>query len=128
VGRTFEASTAMTLEHSPTPAAPHRCSACETLSEANPHPPFDRDGRRLRAGDKVRIVGSPSLAGMGTVTRAESKPVFDHLVGQYKRITEFDEFGEARLHFRITRGRWRGYHTVWIEPCLLKGARRRARR
>lgn len=70
-------------------------------------------------------MGSPSLAGMGTVTRAESKPVFDHLVGQTKRITEFDEFGEARLRFRITRGRQRGYHTVWIEPCLLNKAKRR---
>ncbi len=101
------------------------CDACATLSETNPHPPQDRDGRRLRPGDIVRVVGAPSLAGMGTVTRAESKPVFDHLVGQYKRITEFDEFGEARLHFRITRGRRRGWHTVWIEPCLLKKRSRR---
>ena len=64
----------------------------------------------------------PTLAGMGTETRAETKPVFEHLVGQYKRITEFDEVGWARLHFRITRGRQRGWHTVWIEPCLLKRA------
>jgi hypothetical protein len=100
------------------------CSGCANLS-ATPHAPRDRDGRPLRPGDRVRIVGAPSLAGMGAVTRAESKPVFDHLVGLYKHITEFDEFGMARLHFRISRGRRRGYHTVWIEPCLLKKRRRR---
>jgi len=101
------------------------CSACANKSEANPHPPEDRDGRRLRSGDEVRIVGAPSLTGMGTEALAMSRPVFEHLVGQYKRIAEFDEYGEARLDFRITRGRHRGYHTVWIEPCLLKKWRRR---
>ena len=101
------------------------CEACSQLSEATPHPPIDRDGDRLRPGDKIRVVGVPSLAGMGTDTRAETRPVFEHLLGQYKRITEFDEFGEARLHFRITRGRQRGWHTVWIEPCLLKKTGRR---
>src|SRR5260221_31806 len=105
------------------------CRACATLGEDNPHPPLDGRGHRLRVGDTARIVGVPSLAGMGTATRAETKPVFEHLVGQYKRITDFDEVGWARLSFRIVRGRQRGWHTVWIEPCLLrKRARRRTTR
>ena len=105
-----------------------RCTACDALGEANPHPPLDSRGHRLRVGDTVRIVGVPTLAGMGTETRAESKPVFEHLYGQYKRITEFDEVGWARLSFRIVRGRLRGWHTVWIEPCLVKKMRRRTTR
>jgi hypothetical protein len=71
----------------------------------------------------VRIVGVPPLTGMSAEVLAMSKPVFEHLVGRYKRITEFDEVGWARLHFRITRGTHRGWHSVWIEPCLLKKAR-----
>ena len=97
-----------------------RCDACERLSESDPHPKRDRDGRLLRSRDRVRIVGAPALAGMSPEARAESKPVFEHLVGQYKTITEFNEVGEARLTFRILRGRRRGHHTVWVEPCLLK--------
>jgi hypothetical protein len=79
----------------------------------------DRDGRRLRPGDIVRIVGVPDLSGMHHDARAETLGVFRHLLGRYKRITGF-EWGEARLDFRIARGRHRGYHTVWIEPWLLK--------
>ena len=90
------------------------------MSATQPHPRRDRDGARLKVGDVVRIVGVPDLSRMHASGRAVSQPVFEHLVGQYKRITEFDEWGEARLDFRISRGRHRGWHTVWIEPYLLK--------
>ncbi len=79
----------------------------------------DRDGRTLRAGDKVRVVGVPDLSRMNAVVRGETQRVFAHLVGQDKRITEFG-WGEARLDFRILRGRDRGYHAVWIQTSLLK--------
>ena len=106
------------------------CSGCAALrADLTPHPPKDRGGRLLRVGDTVRVIGVPDLMGLGTDGRAETQPVFEHLVGQDKRITEFDEFGEARLDFRIKRGRVRGWHAVWIEPCLLsKRARRRTTR
>jgi hypothetical protein len=55
-----------------------------------------------------------------------SRPVFTHIVGTYKRIVEFDEYGHAELRFRIRKGRARGHHFLWLEPWLL--ARRRFRR
>jgi hypothetical protein len=72
----------------------------------------------------VRVVGVPDLSTMDPAVRRETRAVFRHLVGQYKRISAF-EWGEARLDFRIIRGRYRGYHAVWIEPWLLKKPSRR---
>jgi len=70
-------------------------------------------------GDIVRVVGVPDLSRMHADAREETQAVFRHLLGQYKRITAF-EWGDARLDFRIARGKYRGYHAVWIEPWLLK--------
>jgi len=89
------------------------------VSAPKPHPRRDRDGARLKVGDVVRIVGVPDSSRMGADGRAVTKPVFEQLLGQYKRIAESDEWGEARLDFRISRGRHRGWHTVWIELYLL---------
>jgi hypothetical protein len=68
----------------------------------------------------VRIIGSPDLAGMTPKCRAESLPVFKYLIGKYKRVKEFDEFGMAWLMFRIRKGPHAGYHSVGIEPYFLK--------
>ena len=83
-------------------------------------PRRDVSGKRLRAGDIVRIVGVPDLSGMSEDCRAESLPVFEHLVGTYKRVEEFDAFGLAWLRFQIRNGPHSGYHSVGIEPQLLK--------
>jgi hypothetical protein len=83
-------------------------------------------GERLRVGDIVRIVGVPDLSGMSVDCRAESLPVFEHLVGTYRRVAEFDEFGQAWLTFKIRNGPHAGYHSVGIEPYLLR-LRRKAK-
>ena len=88
-------------------------------------PRKDVTGAVLKAGDAVRVVGVPDLTGMSPDGLAESLPVFRHLVGRYKRIKEFDEYGFAWLSFRIRRGPHAGLHWVGIEPWLLR--RRRAR-
>ena len=80
----------------------------------------DAEGTRIKVGDVVRIVGVPDLDGMSAECRAESLPVFEHLVGKYKRVEEFDEFGQAWLRFKILKGPHAGYHSVGIEPQLLK--------
>ena len=80
----------------------------------------DVAGERLRVGDIVRVIGVPDLSGMSADCRAESLPVFEHLVGSYKRVEEFDEFGQAWLRFKIRKGPHAGYHSVGIEPYLLK--------
>ena len=80
----------------------------------------DVAGERVKGGDIVRVIGAPDLAGMSPECRAESLPVFEHLIGKYKRVEEFDEFGMAWLRFRIQKGPHAGYHSVAIEPSLLR--------
>ena len=85
----------------------------------------DVTGARIRVGDIVRIIGAPDLAGMSPESRAESRPVFEYLIGKYKRVAEFDEWGMAWLTFKIRQGPHAGYHSVGIEPYLLRVRRGR---
>jgi hypothetical protein len=80
----------------------------------------DVTGNPIKIGDVVRVIGVPDLSGMSADCRAESLPVFRHLVGTYKRVEEFDEFGIAWLRFRIRNGPHSGWHSVAIEPYLLR--------
>ena len=80
----------------------------------------DAAGERLKVGDTVRVLGVPALSGMSSVCLAESLPVFQHLVGKYKRVREFDEHGLVWLRFRIRKGLHAGLHSVGVEPWLLK--------
>ena len=91
---------------------------------APPCQPVDRNGRLLRAGDKVRIVGVPDLSGMAPECAAESRPVFEYLVGRYKKISHFAEPGLAWFDFSISGGQLKGLHGVAIEPFLLHLPRR----
>ena len=84
----------------------------------------DVTGERLNVGDIVRVIGVPDLSGMSVECRAESLPVFQYLVGKYKRIAEFDEYGMAWLWFKIRKGSHAGFHSVGIEPYLLRRRRR----
>jgi hypothetical protein len=84
-----------------------------------PISPQDREGRQIRIGDRVRIVGVPDLRGMAESERPNTTAVFKHLVGTYRRVSSFDAFGCAEIHFIIRRGRHRGMHSVAIEPHLL---------
>ena len=81
--------------------------------------PKDATGRNIKVGDVVRVVGVPDLLGMTPECRAESLPVFQYLLGKYKRVDEFDEYGFAWLWFRIRKGPHAGYHSVGIEPYFL---------
>jgi hypothetical protein len=83
-------------------------------------PRRDVKGERISVGDMVRVIGAPDLAGMSPECREESLPVFEHLLGKYKRVEEFDEYGLAWLRFRIRNGPHAGYHSVGIEPRLLR--------
>ena len=93
----------------------------------------DRDGRPIREGEIVRVIGVPDLDGCPPETRR----VFRRLVGTYRRVLRFDSLGNAEIVFRIRAGRDRGLHIVGIEPRLLKlrhaatgvpGRKRRTRR
>lgn len=80
----------------------------------------DAKGELLEIGDTVRVIGVPDLSDMSKECQTESVPVFQHLVGKYKQIKEFDEHGFAWFHFKILRGTHNGFHSVAIEPHLLK--------
>ena len=86
----------------------------------NRHAPVDRKGNHLNVGDRVRVIGVPDLSGMSADGIAEALPAFQHIVGLYKRICGFDEYGCAELSFTIRHSDGeRTWHSVWIEPFLL---------
>lgn len=80
----------------------------------------DANGEALRKGDLVRVLGIPDLRGMNSPFREETEAVFRHIVGTYKRVRGFDQFGCAILGFRITKGKHAGNHSVAIEPNLIR--------
>ena len=83
------------------------------------YPQKDALGQTIRIGDTVRIIGAPDLSDMALEDRKETQPVFDYLVGKYKKVHGFDEYGHVELAFQVLK--WKdGIHTVWIEPFLLK--------
>ena len=86
----------------------------------------DVTGKPIKVGDIVRIVGVPDLNGMSAACRAESLPVFKYLVGKYKQVYEVDEYGFAWVSFKIRQGSSAGFHTVGIEPHLLRVRRPRS--
>lgn len=85
-----------------------------------PHKPADRNGTPIKIGDLVRIVGVPDLSGMSPACRAESLAVFRYLVGKYKRVRGFDQYGCAEFSFVMRQDNGeRSWHSVWVEPFLL---------
>ena len=84
----------------------------------------DIDGKTIRIGDIVRILGVPDLAGMSSDARSESQPVFEYLVGKYKRIARVDKMGNAQIAFRLKTGNESIIHWVGIEPHLLRKPRK----
>lgn len=82
--------------------------------------PKDRNGYPIEVGQRVRIVGIPNLSGMSEQALVEALPVFEHLVGKYKRVVAFDHLGLVELSFSIKSGPCKGYHIVSIEPFLLQ--------
>lgn len=84
------------------------------------HDPLDRNGLLIKVGSLVRITGIPDLSGMSPDCIAESLPIFQRLVGKYKRVRGFDEYGCAEFSFVMRKPNGEnGWHTVWIEPFLL---------
>lgn len=82
---------------------------------------LDAEGRTLQVGDTVRVIGvPPDIQNWSDDQKAFSLPAFHHLVGKYKRIADFDEYGHAEIRFRMKEADAWGDHTVWLEPRLLK--------
>ena len=63
--------------------------------------PSDVLGRRLRAGDKVRVVGDPDLAGMTEAGRLPLLATLKALKRRPRRVRGFDRRGNAELMVRV---------------------------
>ncbi len=89
------------------------------------YPAIDKEGRPLKVGDVVRVTGLPDTSSWTASQKDFSLYVFTSLVGKYKKIHDFDELGMAELTFRLKQGDTWEYHTVWLEPYLLRLRQRR---
>jgi hypothetical protein len=59
-----------------------------------PMKPLDAKGRRIRVGDRVRIVGTPDLSTIASdAARLETGAVFRHIRGTCKRVARFNKYG-----------------------------------
>src|SRR5438105_4254239 len=81
----------------------------------------DVEGRTLRVGQVVRIVGVPDFTQLPRgASRRELEAVFGHVLGTYKKICGFNQYGLAEIEFRIRTGPHAGQHTIWSEPEFLR--------
>lgn len=80
----------------------------------------DVDGRTVRKGDVVRVLGVPDLSGMRQPYRRETEAVFKHITGTRRKVCGFDQFGSAILVFGIRSGPHAGTHSVAIESHLIR--------
>ena len=83
-------------------------------------PVRDSTGAVIEAGAQVRILGVPELKGLSRSQRAETRAVFQHVVGRYKRVAEVTSGGWLVLQFVIRSGSARGRHIVELEPQLVR--------
>ena len=90
------------------------------MSGAEPTTIRDADGRTVRKGDVVRVLGIPDLSGMREPYRRETEAVFKHITGTRRKVFGFDQFGSAILVFGIRSGPHAGSHSVAIEPHLIR--------
>lgn len=88
---------------------------------------IDAAGRRIEVGDRVRVLGVPDLSGMSPARAAESRPVFEPIVGSSRRVCGFGRLGHVERMVRIRAGPHAGLHVVEIEPGLVRVRRRRGR-
>lgn len=81
----------------------------------------DTAGKKLKIGDTVRIIGVPEFKGWSTRSKNESLPVFQHLVGKYKKINGLDKKHNCvEISFTIRNGKDKGWHWVAVESDLIK--------
>jgi len=80
----------------------------------------DVDGRAVRKGDIVRVLGIPDLTGMREPYRRETEAVFKRITGTRQKVHGFDHSGSAILVFGIRGGPHTGMHSVAIESHLIR--------
>lgn len=64
----------------------------------------DVAGERVSVGAMVRVIGVPDLAGMSPECRAESLPVFEHLLGKYSESRSLMSLGWRGSDSQFAKG------------------------
>lgn len=78
--------------------------------------------RRFKVGDKVTIIGIPSIKlAPGADDKLGTKKLFKNMLGKVYTIRGFDKYGHVEL-----RPNRKNY--VWIEPEFLKLRARRVKK
>ena len=80
----------------------------------------DAEGKKINIGNVVRITGCPKLSRMNKKGQRECLPIFQYLVGKYKKVSGFDQYHCLEIWFNIRDGKYKGRHWVAIEPNLVK--------
>lgn len=78
--------------------------------------PSDCLGRRLRVGDRVRVVAKPGLFGLGEPAQAAFERAFAVLRRRPRLIRAFDARGNAELAVRLDGD----LQILMLEPGLLE--------
>lgn len=70
--------------------------------------------QKFKVGDKIRVVGyRPGVYPSGVEDEMGTEALFKSLVGRRYTIRGFDDYGHIEL-------RPKRFHTVWIEPDLVR--------
>jgi len=82
--------------------------------------PIDARGNQIHIGSRVRIIAIPDFSWVKQdEIRMERERVFNHILGQCKKVDDFDQYGFAGMTFKIRKGIDAGIHSVYLEPHFL---------
>jgi hypothetical protein len=92
---------------------------------------FDRNGKAIRVGDSVRVVGIPpevpKYESLPSTEEMQTKEVFDRCLGRTFRIEAFDE-NRVELLVGSVMKRPAYEETIFLEPEFVELTRKRTRR
>lgn len=90
----------------------------------------DINDKPIRKGMIVRVLSVPSLKYLqgNKKEKKETRAVFQHIVGTYRKVVGFGRYGHVELSFHIRSGKLKGLHSVLIEPNLLRVKAMRTKR
>jgi len=90
------------------------------MPEPKKYPPQDCQGQKIKKGDIVLVKELPKLSAKKGDEFEVVRVAFNHILDTSNEVLGFDEFGHVELSFEISKGKFPGQHTVWIEPFFLQ--------
>ncbi len=90
------------------------------MPEPKKYPAQDCQGQKIKKGDIVLVKELPKLSAKKGDEFEVVRVAFNHILDTSNEVLGFDEFGHVELSFEISKGKFPGQHTVWIEPFFLQ--------